>query len=165
MSEDRIQGRIEGAIADGIARGEFDNLPGAGKPLDLGDPNDPDWWIKKFAEREKLDMAEALPPTAKLRKESLEFYDHVGHFASIAEVREAVRDVNERIEADRRAGVKRVETFPLAAPDVDEARAIHAWYSAQKQAAKTSDDPAVDDAVTVEESVPRRAPWWRRLFS
>lgn len=164
MSEDRIQGRIEGAIADGIARGEFDNLPGAGKPLDLGDPNDPDWWIKKFAEREKLDMAEALPPTAKLRKESLEFYDHVGQFASIAEVREAVRDVNERIEADRRAGVKRVETFPLAAPDVDEARAIHAWYSAQKQAAKTSDEPAVD-ATTVEESVPRRTSWWRRLFS
>ena len=36
-----------------MARGEFDDLPGAGKPIpNLND--DPLWWVKKFVERERL---------------------------------------------------------------------------------------------------------------
>src|SRR5690625_6681555 len=35
---------VEQEVRAAIDRGEFDNLPGAGKPLgDLGDLNDPDW--------------------------------------------------------------------------------------------------------------------------
>ena len=36
------------AIREAQERGEFDNLPGAGKPLtDLGDTDDPMWWVRR----------------------------------------------------------------------------------------------------------------------
>ena len=38
-----------------MERGEFDDLPGAGKPIqDLGAEHDPDWWVKKLVERERI---------------------------------------------------------------------------------------------------------------
>jgi hypothetical protein len=51
---------IDRQIREATERGEFDNLPGAGKPLKLRYPNDPDWWIKQKIEDEDLhiDVAE-----------------------------------------------------------------------------------------------------------
>ena len=46
---------VEKQIREAQERGDFDNLPGAGKPLDLSDSGDPDWWLKRFAARENLD--------------------------------------------------------------------------------------------------------------
>ena len=44
-----------------MERGEFDDLPGAGKPIrSCGDTHDPDWWVKKLIEREKI--TGVLPP-------------------------------------------------------------------------------------------------------
>ena len=60
----------ERAIRAAQQRGEFDDLPGAGRPLDLGDPDDPHWWVKAFIRREGLDLADALPPTLALRREA-----------------------------------------------------------------------------------------------
>jgi len=40
--------------------GAFDNLPGAGKPLDLGESYDPDWWVKKLVQREKISILAPL---------------------------------------------------------------------------------------------------------
>ena len=41
-------------IREAMDRGEFDDLPGAGKPLPgAGRPYDPDWWIKSFLDRER----------------------------------------------------------------------------------------------------------------
>ena len=37
-----------------MERGEFDDLPGAGKPLKLPDRHDPDWWLKQLIERENI---------------------------------------------------------------------------------------------------------------
>lgn len=38
-----------------MAAGEFDHLPGAGKPIpDLGGEDDPAWWAKRWIERERL---------------------------------------------------------------------------------------------------------------
>ena len=45
---------MEKQIREAQERGDFDNLPGAGKPLDLSDSGDPDWWLKRFAARENL---------------------------------------------------------------------------------------------------------------
>ena len=42
----------EKAIREAIERGEFDDLPGAGKPLDLSHSGDPEWWVKNLVERE-----------------------------------------------------------------------------------------------------------------
>jgi len=44
---------VERKIREAMARGEFDNLPGAGEPIpDLDD--DPNWWVKKWVKRERL---------------------------------------------------------------------------------------------------------------
>ncbi|MGH3508176.1 MAG: DUF1992 domain-containing protein, partial [Nocardioidaceae bacterium] len=60
---------VDRAIREAQERGEFDDLPGAGKPLDLGNQSDPDWWIKGLIQREQLDMTAALPPGVALRRE------------------------------------------------------------------------------------------------
>jgi hypothetical protein len=47
ISENRIQQAIE--------EGQFDDLPGAGKPIpDIDEPYDPLWWVKKWVRREGL---------------------------------------------------------------------------------------------------------------
>ena len=64
---------MEKAIREAQERGEFDNLPGAGKPLrNLGplEYEDPDWWVKGLVEREGLDVTGALSPAMALRKEA-----------------------------------------------------------------------------------------------
>ena len=58
-----------------MERGEFDNLPGAGKPIEgLGAEHDPDWWLKKLVERERIAV---LPPSIALRKEDAELDDRL----------------------------------------------------------------------------------------
>lgn len=51
----------ERIVREAIERGDFDNLPGQGKPLKMKYPGDPDWWIRDKVEREKLgdDLREA----------------------------------------------------------------------------------------------------------
>ena len=60
---------VENAIQQAIRRGEFDNLPGAGKPLEgLTGQHDPDWWIRRKIEREQL--RGLGPPALTLRVEN-----------------------------------------------------------------------------------------------
>jgi hypothetical protein len=59
---------VERQIREAMERGEFDNLPGAGKPIpDLDKPHDELWWVKDKLRRERLSY---LPPTLALRKEA-----------------------------------------------------------------------------------------------
>ena len=57
---------IDRQIREAQERGEFDNLPGAGKPLpdNLGDPYER--WAKQFAEREEASLL--MPPSLELRR-------------------------------------------------------------------------------------------------
>ncbi|MFF8876538.1 DnaJ family domain-containing protein [Streptomyces flaveolus] len=60
---------VDKQIRDADARGEFDRLPGAGKPLpsDVESTYDELWWVKRKMAREGLSV---LPPTLALRKEA-----------------------------------------------------------------------------------------------
>ena len=58
-------------IKQAMERGDFDNLPGQGKPLgDLGSPDDRDWWLRKLIERERI--TGVLPAALQLRKDDAE---------------------------------------------------------------------------------------------
>lgn len=92
----------ERRIREGIARGEFDDLPGAGKPLDLRDADDPDWWLKRFLRREDVDLSAALPPSILLRKEAESFPQSLADLPDEAGVRAVLRDYNHRVAADVR---------------------------------------------------------------
>ena len=78
-----------------MERGDFDDLPGAGKPIkDLGPQHDPDWWLKRLVEREKVSV---LPPSLQLRKEDAELDDRLDKLAVEKEVRREVEEFNARV--------------------------------------------------------------------
>ncbi len=53
----------ERRIRQAMERGEFDDLPGAGKPIPgAGEPDDPLWWIRKWVERERLRAEDRTGP-------------------------------------------------------------------------------------------------------
>jgi hypothetical protein len=55
LSERAIQIVAEHKILAAIEAGEFDNLPGFGRPSPLIDePYDPTWWIRRKLKREKI---------------------------------------------------------------------------------------------------------------
>ena len=84
---------IENAIQQAIRRGDFDDLPGAGKPLPgLTGTHDPDWWIRRKIEREQL--TGLGPPALTLRTEDKEFADRLDRLGSERAVREHVEDFN-----------------------------------------------------------------------
>lgn len=61
LSDRAIQIVAENKILAAIDAGEFENLPGFGKPSALIDePYDPFWWIRRKLERENLQNS-ALP--------------------------------------------------------------------------------------------------------
>ncbi|MGH1549169.1 DUF1992 domain-containing protein [Leifsonia poae] len=92
---------VETAIQQAIRRGDFDNLPGAGKPLPgLTGTHDPDWWIRRKIEREQL--TGLGPPALMLRTEDKELDDRLDRLASEAAVREHLDGFNRRIVEARR---------------------------------------------------------------
>ncbi|WP_431218510.1 DUF1992 domain-containing protein [Leifsonia xyli] len=92
---------IETAIQQAIRRGDFDDLPGAGKPLPgLTGTHDPDWWIRRKIERENL--TGLGPPALTLRTEDKELDAKLDRLASEQTVREHLEGFNRRIVEARR---------------------------------------------------------------
>jgi len=88
-------------VRQAMARGDFDNLPGAGKPLpDLGDEHDPDWWVKRLVERERIVV---LPLSVELRKEDAQLDERLDREATEKQARALVEDFNERVVKARYA--------------------------------------------------------------
>jgi hypothetical protein len=57
LSDRAIQIVAENKIRAAIEAGEFDNLPGYGKPAAICDePYDPHWWIRRKLRREQLEQ-------------------------------------------------------------------------------------------------------------
>jgi hypothetical protein len=147
---------VDREIREAQERGEFDNLPGAGKPLgDLGDPNDPDWWVRSYIKREKLDISGALPTPLALRKEASEFPGSLADVRTEAEVREILEDFNRRVKVDRlRPAVGNLP--PLIARTVDVDELVEQWRDL-----RAAQQPSAEPAATAPAPVP--SPWWRRL--
>ncbi|WP_375387080.1 DUF1992 domain-containing protein [uncultured Amnibacterium sp.] len=92
---------VEVAIQQAQRRGDFDGLPGAGKPLqDLGGVHDEHWWIRRKIERENL--TGLGPPALTLRTEDARLGDRLDALSSEAQVREALEDFNRRVREARR---------------------------------------------------------------
>ncbi len=86
---------IEGQIREGRERGEFENLPGAGKPIpNIGRPHDEMWWLKEKLRRENFSF---LPPALALRKELEDALDRIAKADGESAVRQIVAAINERI--------------------------------------------------------------------
>ena len=100
---------IDQQIADAERRGLFEDLPGAGKPLNIkpgtADGDYGQAWLRDYARREGVAAEEMLPTPLRLRKEIERLAESAGEFRTEAEVREAAADLNRRIVEWRRLPV------------------------------------------------------------
>lgn len=86
---------VEGQIRQGMERGEFDDLPGAGKPLpNIDQPHDEMWWLKEKLRRENVS---SLPPALAVPDELEDALDRIAKADTESAVRQIVAVINERI--------------------------------------------------------------------
>lgn len=82
-------------VRQAMERGEFDGLPGLGKPLEgLGETHDPDWWVRRLVEREQLSV---LPPALQVRRDDAGLDDLLDRHTAESEVRREVEEFNARV--------------------------------------------------------------------
>jgi hypothetical protein len=154
---DPYESFIEKQIREAQERGEFDNLPGAGKPLHGLETQDPDWWVKQLVRREGLDMTDALPPVIALRKEADGFPESLLDLRTEESVRAVLEDFNRRVKLDRLRPA--VGPFPpMLARTVDVDELVEQWQTlrAQQQAQRVDAEP--------EEGTSGSTSWWQRLI-
>ncbi|GAB4011252.1 DnaJ family domain-containing protein [Nocardioides ultimimeridianus] len=136
---------VELQVRRAIERGEFDDLPGAGKPIEgLGEEHDPDWWVKRLIERERIVV---LPPAIQLRKDDAALDERLDRLWSEAEVRREVESFNARVV---RARLAPGDWPPLVTQPRDVDATVAAWQ--ERRSRRTSPAP----------EAPRRKRRWRR---
>jgi Domain of unknown function (DUF1992) len=155
---------VDQQIADAERRGVFDDLPGAGKPLNLK-PSGGDYgeaWVRDYASREGVQPEEFLPTPLRLRREIERLNEAVGGFRSEAEIHEVAGDINRRIVEWRRIPVGP----PIHVRLVNADDLVARWRAAQTarpavgraaaQRPHTSEAPQPPP-----ENRPPRRRWWR----
>lgn len=94
MASVQFESWIDRQVREAMERGEFDNLPGAGKPLELDTSED--WWIKAKMRREGLEAV--LPGPLALRREVERIQATLATVTRESEAREICEDLNRRIK-------------------------------------------------------------------
>ena len=119
----RYESWVDRQVREAIERGEFDNLPGSGKPIPgLNGRDDENWWIKSKLQHE--DIRGVLPASLALRKEVEELPATLADERHEDAVREIVRDLNRRI---RESHLRREEGPMIIVHTVDVEAAVEAW--------------------------------------
>ncbi len=114
--------RVERLIREAQERGEFDNLPGTGKPIPgLDKPHDELWWLKQLLEREQISLA---PPTLELRKKVEEALDRIRAARTEEEVRRLVLELNAEIA---KANARAASGPPTDLAPLDAEEAVRRW--------------------------------------
>jgi hypothetical protein len=86
---------VDAQIREARERGEFDNLPGAGKPIpDLDGQHDEMWWLRQMLQRENLSFT---PPALALRKAVEDLFSSLHKLPTERAVRTVVEELNARI--------------------------------------------------------------------
>lgn len=86
---------IERSIREGIERGEFDGLGGAGEPIaDIDRRRTDGWFAERLAQREQV---VDLPPALAVRKELQDAREQIAAATSEDEVRHIASAINARI--------------------------------------------------------------------
>ncbi len=119
-----VESWVDRQIREAQERGDFRDLPGAGKPLrGLDQPYDALWWVREKMDREQLTY---LPPTLALRKEAEDALAAAKEARSAAEARRIIEDVNDRI---REAIRQPPDGPPLNMAPFDTERIVREWHA------------------------------------
>jgi hypothetical protein len=148
----RYESVVDEQIRRAIESGQFDNLPGAGKPLALPAHGDENWWIRSKLRREGVPTDALLPPSLRLRKEIEGLDAAVRDLRDEAEVRRVVAELDRRVVDFLRAPSG--PRVPIRRPSVD---AVVARWREAREAARPAPPPPAPVPP------PPRPPWWRRL--
>ena len=142
-----------------IERGDFDNLPGAGKPLRLPDRHDPDWWVRSLVEREQI--TGVLPPALALRREDAELDALLDRVATEQGVRRTVEEFNHRVIEARRQ-LQGGPPVVTATRNVD--REVVAWRDrrTERRERQRRDSEHLSPPASAPARHARRPRWWPR---
>jgi len=108
LSPELKRALVEKKIQEAMDRGEFDNLPGAGKPVHIEPPpvrNEDLWWALKI-----LKQANFVPDEVRWRKRIDELRDRMYSVADEQQLRQIVRELNELIVRLNTMGTNRIPT-------------------------------------------------------
>lgn len=151
---------VDRKIREATERGEFENLPGAGKPLPGAGSryHDENAWLRDYLRREGVSGDAALPPSLLLRREVERLPDTVRELDTEEQVRATVAALNRRIVEWLR--VPTGPQVPVAPVDADEV--VAGWRAAtagiQPAAQPTAREPQPDRV-----NGRRARRWWYRL--
>jgi len=116
LAEERIQAAQ--------AEGQFDHLPGLGKPIPgIDEPHDDLWWVKDKLKREQLS---SFPPALAIRLDVEKTLMLIEKLPREGEVRLAVTALNERI---RKASFAVVWGPPVDVMPLDPEDVVNHWKS------------------------------------
>jgi Domain of unknown function (DUF1992) len=122
---------VEQQIREARERGEFDDLPGHGKPLpDLDRPRDEMWWVRKKIRSENVSHS---PPAISLRLERDETLERIAAATTEAEVRELIAAINTRI---RYVNSHTISGPPTTVAVLDVEETVERWRQQQHGAAQ-----------------------------
>jgi hypothetical protein len=94
---------IDRQVREATEQGEFDDLPGAGKPIpNLDKPYDALWWVKDKLRDEDLTY---MSPSVALRKEAYDARQAALAAPSEAQARSILHGINEKIRDANRRGI------------------------------------------------------------
>lgn len=150
-----FEAAVEAQIRAAQQRGEFDNLPGSGRPIPgRGEPYDESWWIRGFLQREAVPSDLLLPTPLLLRRRVEQLPDDVRDLPTEQKVRAAVAEVNTEIVAWLRA--PHGPQVPVRPVDADEV--VRQWRTAR---ATVPGAPAERPPARSAPADQRRR-WWSR---
>ncbi|WP_240630352.1 DUF1992 domain-containing protein [Specibacter cremeus] len=157
----------DGLIDEAMARGDFDNLAYAGKPLPGGGAaHDPDWWLKGLIQREHL--SGIGPEALLLRRLDAGFDDELATLPDERSVRAAVAEFNYRVVHAR----MQLRGGPPVVTATRDADAQVARWRERRAGQRPAREPMPDGGAVGSGAVPDRAPgghrirarWLRRLL-
>ena len=151
---------MEAQIRAAQARGDFDDLPGKGKPLKLPEVYDPNWWIKSYVEREGIDTSALVHPTIALRREADTFPESLADLTTEEQVRAVLEDFNRRVVAEWRRPTTG-PSLPVVARQVAVDATIDRWRALRADIQQAQ--RAADIAEAASEVPAPGAGRWRRL--
>lgn len=142
--------RVEYLIRDAMAQGKFDNLKYAGKPIPgLGEPYDPDWWVKGLLQRENI--TGMGPKAILLRTEDAGLDARLDAQYSEKQVRDILQDFNKRVIDARR---QLQGGPPVITKTRDVEAEVERWR--ERRAARAAAAPPPEPEV--------KRSWWRRVW-
>ena len=143
---------VDHLVDEAIRRGDFDDLPLAGKPIPgLGSVHDPDWWLKGLVRREHVSGDGVLPEALALRALDERLDARLDALAHEDRVRAVLVEFNARVVAARR---QLTGGPPVVTPLRDVEQEVAAWQERRRSTVAPAPSLPAPRA-------PRRR-WWQR---